>query len=150
MFVLTFLMQVNHLNWFIDLPETLTNLPAVIDGTIAFVMLFLSIYIGVMSILPLEEPALIRISIVNLTFFIILGVVLQILLNRTTLNGALASGVIRDFIVLGLSIMFARSSWIGLLLLVGYVYIWGLPDAMVRCGTGCPFEPLEPYFRQLY
>ncbi|MGG6268875.1 hypothetical protein ACQ4M3_28910 [Leptolyngbya sp. AN03gr2] len=150
MFRLTFLLQFGSIDGLDQLYRTLANLPAAIDGTIAFVMLFLSIYIGLVSILPLEEPALIRISIVNLTFFIIVGVVLQILLNRTTLNGVLASGIIRDFIILALSIMFARTSWIGLLLLVGYVYIWGLPDAMARCGNGCPFEPLEPYFRRLY
>jgi hypothetical protein len=146
----TLLLQVTDFDWFERISATLSNLPAVIDGTIAFVMLFLAIYVGLMSIIPLPEPPLASMGLINLSFFILLGILFQVIFKGGNLDSAFAPGVIRDFVFLGLSMIFARNSWIGLLLLVIYVYGWGLPDAMNRCGSGCPFESLEVYFRQLY
>jgi len=113
-----FLLQFGDSDWLDNFSRTLSNLPAAIDGTIAFVMLFLSIWVGLVSILPLEEPPIASMGITNLSFFIILGALAQIIFKGGNLDSAFAPGIIRDFIIFGLSVLFARNSWIGLLILV--------------------------------
>lgn len=150
MLLLTILLQSGSFDWLSNPLQALPHLPAAIDGTVAFVMLFLTIYVALISFLPLEEPPIASMGIVSLSFFMAIGVIAQILLKAGNLDGSFTPGIIRDFVIFGLSMIFARNSWIGLLILLVYVYAWGLPDAMHRCGTGCPFESIEPYLWRLY
>ena len=123
--------------WFGENAFDFSRLITMIDGLSAWVSLGLTIFVGIMGLLPFGAAAAAVPALAGMGLMLF-NLVLQIYLTGGSVDEKVLSlSAFWDFVFLALSYYFASSSRMMLLILGVYVFAIGIPGAIQRCNGTC-------------